>query len=74
MSQNFYPGDLRSGQLRDLPIISLWGNTKMLPVSHKPTETTNSFRIMATHAICDDPDATDDREPLGGHLRSSEVK
>ena len=32
----FYPGNLMSGQFRDLAIISLWGNMKMLPVSHKP--------------------------------------
>ena len=32
------------GQFRDLPIISIWGNMKMLPVSHKPTETTQFFQ------------------------------
>ena len=40
MPQNFYPGEVRSGQFRGFPIISLWGKMKMLPVSHKPTETT----------------------------------
>ena len=44
MSQNFYPGDLRSGQFRDLPIISLRGDMKTLPVSHKLTETTQFFQ------------------------------
>ena len=44
MSQNFHPGDLRSGQFRDLPIISLWGNMKMLPVSLKSTEATQFFQ------------------------------
>ena len=39
MSQNFYPGDLRSGQFRDLPIISRGWKMKLLPVSHKLTET-----------------------------------
>ena len=47
MSQNFYPGNLRSGQLRDLPIISLSGNMKMLPVSHKPTETSSLRTVSA---------------------------
>ena len=56
VSQNFNPSDLKSGQFRDLPIISLLGNVKMLHVSHKPTETTQFFRIMANHPICDDPD------------------
>ena len=44
MYQNFHPGDLRSIQLRDLPIISLWGNMKMLPVSQQPAETTQFFQ------------------------------
>ena len=43
-SQKFYHGELRSGQFRDLPTISLWGNKKMLPVSHKPTETIQLFQ------------------------------
>ena len=38
------PGDLRSGQFRHLPIISIWGNMKLLPVSHKPTKTTLFFQ------------------------------
>ena len=37
--RNLY-GDLRSGQLRDLPIICLLGNMIMPPVSHKATRTT----------------------------------
>ena len=44
----------------------------MLPVSHQPTETTNSFRIMATHPICDLA-ATDDQGSQKGHLKSNEV-
>ena len=44
MSHNFYPGGLRSGQFRDIPIINLWGKMKMLPVSHKPTENTDHGR------------------------------
>ena len=32
------------GQFRDLPIISPWGNMKMLPVSHKPIKTTQFFQ------------------------------
>ena len=44
MSQNFYPCGLRSGQFRNLPNISLWGNMKMLPVWHKPIETTQFFQ------------------------------
>ena len=44
MGQNLYPGEKRSGQFRDLPILSLWRNMKMLPFSHKPTETTQFFQ------------------------------
>ena len=44
MPHNFYPGDIRSGQFRDLPIISLLGNMKMLTVSHKPTEAVQFFQ------------------------------
>ena len=33
----------------------------------------NSFRIIATHPICDDPGATDDWGSLEGHLGSHEV-
>ena len=44
ISWNFHSGDLRSGHFHDLPIISLWGNMKMLPVLHKPTETTQFFQ------------------------------
>ena len=40
MLQSFYPDDQRSGQFRDLPIIGLWGNKKMLSVPHKPIEAT----------------------------------
>ena len=58
ISRNFRSGDIRSGHFRDLPIISLWGDVEMRPILHKPTETPNSFRIIATHAICDDPGAT----------------
>ena len=51
ISRNFDSGDLRSGQCRDLPIISLWGNMKMLPVSRKRTETTQFFQdhSQSTH-------------------------
>ena len=38
---------------------------KMLPILHKPTETTQLF---------DDSGATDDWGSRGGHLRSNEVK
>ena len=41
LASDFFPDDLRSDQLRDPTIISLWGNIKMLPVSHKPTKTTH---------------------------------
>ena len=44
VSQNFYPGDPRSGQLRDLLIISLWGNMERLLVSRKLNETTQFFQ------------------------------
>ena len=44
MSQNLYSGDLRSGQFYDLPIIRLWEHMKMLPLSHKPTETIQFFQ------------------------------
>ena len=44
MPQNFYLVDLRSNQCRDLAIIRLWGNTKMVPVSHKPIKTTQFFQ------------------------------
>ena len=44
MARNFYPGGLRSGQFRGLPIISIWENMKMLPVSHKPNKTTQFFQ------------------------------
>ena len=44
LTLEFFIGDLRSGQFRDLPIVSLWGNLKMLPVSHKLTETTQLFQ------------------------------
>ena len=41
ISRNFDFSDLRSsGQFSGLSIISLWENVKMLPVSHKLTETT----------------------------------
>ena len=39
MPRNFYSGDVMSGQLRDLVIISLRGNMKM----HKPIKTTQFF-------------------------------
>ena len=42
--RNFYPGALRSGQFRDLPITSLRGNTKMLPFSHMPIKATQFFQ------------------------------
>ena len=44
VSQSFYPGDLRSGQFRDIFILSIWGNMKMFPASHKLTETTQFFQ------------------------------
>ena len=40
ISYIFYRGDLRSGQFDDLHISCLRGNMKMLPVPHKPIETT----------------------------------
>ena len=73
MPRNCYPGDLQSGQFRDLPIISLWGNMKMLPVSHKPIKTTQIFRDHGHTPICADRGATDDRGSRGGHLRSNDV-
>ena len=74
-SQSLYPGDLRSGQFRGLPIISTWGNMKMLPVSHKPIETTQLFQdhVPSNHPICADPGATDDQGSPEGHLRSNDV-
>ena len=33
----------------------------------------NSFSIIATHPICDDPGITDDLRSREGHLRSHEV-
>ena len=44
MPRNFYPGDLRSGQFHDLPIIGLWGNVEMLPVLHKPIKIIQFFQ------------------------------
>ena len=44
MPQSFYPDDQRLGQFRDLPIISLWGNMKTFPVSHKPIEAIQFFQ------------------------------
>ena len=44
MPRNLYPGDLRSGQFRELPIIRLWGNMRMLPVSYKPIKTIQFFQ------------------------------
>ena len=44
LTSEFFPGDLRSDQFCDLPIISLWGNMKMLPISHKPTKITQFFQ------------------------------
>ena len=73
MSTNFNSGEPRSGHSRDLSIISLWGNMKMLPVSHKLTKPPNSFRIMITHPIYHDPGATDDRGSRKSHLRSHDV-
>ena len=70
MSQNFFLGDLKSGQFRDLPIISLWGNMKMLPASHKPIET---YQFFQDHPICDGQGVTDDRGSRGGHLRQNEI-
>ena len=43
-SQNLHPGDPSSGQFRDLSFISLWGNMKILSVSHKLTETIQFFQ------------------------------
>ena len=40
MSRNFDFSYLKSGQISDLSIINLWGNMKMLPVSHKLTKAT----------------------------------
>ena len=51
MFHNFYPDELSSGQFHDLPIISLWGNIKMLPVLHKPTETTQLFQDSVVKSI-----------------------
>ena len=51
----------------------------MLPVSHKPTETTQFFQVKlmigvtTTRPICDDPGESDDWGSRGGHLRSNEV-
>ena len=55
------------------PIISLWGNMKMLPVSHKPTETTQFYQDHG-HS----PHLWWSRcnwwlGSRGGHLRSNEV-
>ena len=73
MSQNFYPGDLRLDQFRDLSIKSQWGNMKMLPASYKPSVTTQFFQDHGHSLICDDPGAPDDWGSRGGHLRSNEV-
>ena len=48
LSHNFYLVDLRSGQYRDLPIISLWENMEIFPISHKPIETTQFFLDRAS--------------------------
>ena len=70
MPRNFYPGDTRSCQFRELHIISLWGKWKCFSFRINRSKPSNSFRIMATHPICADLGATDDR----GHGRSPEVK
>ena len=49
-----YPGDLRSGQFRDLPIKSLWGNIQFFPFCIKQSKPRNSFRVIATHPFCYD--------------------
>ena len=46
---------------------------KLLPVSINQPKPPNSFRIMATHPICDDPRAVDDRGSREDHLRSHEA-
>ena len=57
-SQNLYICDLKSGQIRDLYITSLWENVEMraaLSKRVKTTEPPSSFRIMTDYLICDDP-------------------
>ena len=43
ISQNLYICELRSGQIHDLYITSLWENTEMRPTSSKWVETTQFF-------------------------------
>ena len=44
ISDFFYIGDLRSGQFRDLPIISQWGKIQM------PQKLIRSVQIVQNHA------------------------
>ena len=46
---------------------------KCFPFRINRSKPPNSFRIMATHPICADLGATDDRGSRGGHLRSNDV-
>ena len=46
---------------------------KCFPFGLNQPKPPNSFRIMATHPICDDLGATDDWRSRGDHLRSNEV-
>ena len=56
----FYPGDLRLGQFCDLPIGAYGEIRQCFPFRTNQPDPPNSFRIMATRPICDDPGATDD--------------
>ena len=54
ISQSFYFCYLRSVQLRDLYITSLWENMEMRPASSKGSKPLNSFRIMTDYSVGND--------------------
>ena len=47
MSQNFYAGELRSGQFRDLPNVKAYGEMRKCFLSRK--KTTETIQIFQDH-------------------------
>ena len=67
---DFYICDLRSGQFRDLSIISLWGNLEMRTASTKRAESTTSLSELTHKPICNDHSSIDAPGSRKGHLSS----
>ena len=68
ISRILYIGDLRSGQFRDLPIISQWGKTQVSQilirsVSNRSETCSIMLMLMISMQLCK-------CDPLKGHLRS----